>query len=250
MESIVTVGTGGGLAPAAETDGLVAALHARGDFYDLLSSLYFRPLSAEQVEAFAELDLAPYAQINDTMAEGANHIGRYLARRNTATRQELAVDYTAAFGGLSSHEGLYAVPVESVFTSPEGLMYQQSFHQVHETFQREGIGRAEGFDYPDDHLSLLFEYLSQQSQRAAALVQEGALQEALRVVSHSAVFSREHVANWFPRLRERAGLLLTTRFYRGVLALTQGYLEFDARLLAEAQEELAERIGLCEREVA
>ena len=105
-----------------EKDSLVQAFCARRDFYDFLAALYFKPLSAQQVEAFAGYDLHPYADVNEDMAEGVNHIVRYLGRRNTGTRQELAVDYTSSFGGLSTYEGLYAVPVQSVFTSAEGLM--------------------------------------------------------------------------------------------------------------------------------
>lgn len=226
-----------------EKDSLVQAFCARRDFYDLLAALYFKPLSAQQVEAFAGYDLHPYAEVNEAMAEGVNHIVRYLARRNTGTRQELAVDYTSSFGGLSTYEGLYAVPVQSVFTSAEGLMYQQSYHQVHEIFEREGIVRAEGYDYPDDHLSFLFEYLSQQSGRIADFVRADDPVSALRLVLHCRQFIDEHVASWFPLFRQRAEQLVTTRFYRGVLALTQGYLDFDRGLLEQMADALEEANG-------
>lgn len=234
-----------------EKDSLVQAFCARRDFYDLLAALYFKPLSAQQVEAFAGYDLHPYAEVNEDMAEGVNHIVRYLGRRNTGTRQELAVDYTSSFGGLSTYEGLYAVPVQSVFTSAEGLMYQQSYHQVHEIFEREGIVRAQGYDYPDDHLSFLFEYLSRQSEHIADLLRDDESALALRLVLHCRRFLDEHVASWFPLLRQRAERLVETRFYRGVLALTQGYLDFDRELLEQASDALGGAEGaVVSKEVA
>lgn len=229
---------------------MAAAFRARQGFYDLLAAVYFRPLSADQVEAFAAYDWESCGTLNEEMAEGVNHLSRYLARRNSGTRQEIAVDYTAVFGGLSSFEGLYAVPVESVFTSDDGLMYQRSYHQVHEIFAREGIVRAEGVDYPDDHLSFMMEYLAQQSGRTADCIGSGDVVEALRLTVHCRAFLEEHIASWFPRLRERALLLLATRFYRGILALTQGYLDFDDAFLRDAEAELLTLVPSCNEKMA
>ena len=58
------------------------------------------------------------------------------------------------------------------------------------------------------------------------------------MVLHCRWFLDEHVASWFPLLRRRAEQLVTTRFYRGVLALTQGYLDFDLELLKQASDAL------------
>ena len=41
---------------AAVTEDMVAALKGRAAFYDLLAAIYFRPLTAEQIDNIAEMD--------------------------------------------------------------------------------------------------------------------------------------------------------------------------------------------------
>ena len=222
---------------AAYTD-VASALEGRAAFYDLLAALYFKPLAAEQVEAVANANLAAYADVNELFAEGLHDIERSLAKRNSGTRQELAVDFTAAFAGTSSWEGRYAVPYESVFTSEEGLLFQESYHEVHRLFKREGVGRSEGYDYPDDHLTFICEFLAILSRRAKEALEAGDTAEALAQVRLSQEVLRDHVLSWFDDFEELALRILKTRFYRGVLKMSKGFFLLDAEVLAELGEEL------------
>ncbi|WP_449315630.1 TorD/DmsD family molecular chaperone [Rubneribacter sp.] len=215
---------------------IAAALEGRRSFYDLLAALYFRPLSAEQVKRCAEFDWARYAEVNERFAAGANDVRRYLRKRNTGTRQELAVDFTGSFGGMSAWEGRCAVPYESVFTSEDGLMYQESYHEVHTLFRESGVARAEGYDYPDDHLSFMFEYLGVLSGRMEAGVRDGAWEEVLNWAETSARFVDEHILTWFADFEEVALQLVKTRFYRGILGITEGFLRFDRELLNDVAD--------------
>ena len=46
-----------GQAPDADiTEEMIAACRGRAAFYDMLAAIYFRPLSAEQIENIAETD--------------------------------------------------------------------------------------------------------------------------------------------------------------------------------------------------
>ena len=101
---------------------IVEALEGRASFYDFIASLYYLPLKVEQIENIASMDLSAYRGMDPLLDEGLEDMVRSLRRRNTGTRQELAVDFTATFAGTSSWKGEYAVPYESVFTSDEGLM--------------------------------------------------------------------------------------------------------------------------------
>ena len=145
---------------------IIAALQGRAAFYDLLASVYFQPLTAEQVENFANTDFSAYEDVNEEFASGINDIRRYLRKRNTGTRQELAVDYTASFGSVSSWKGRYAAPYESVHTSGEGLMYEESYHEVYHLYKQQHVERSEGYDYPHDHLSFMCTFEGILSQRA------------------------------------------------------------------------------------
>lgn len=114
-------------APGAE---VAEVLEGRAAFYEMLASLFFKPLTQDQVDAMAVQDFSPYQGINDAFDEGINHVTRYLRKRHTGTRQELACDFTSAFAGTKTYEGKSAVPYESVFTSEEGLLCQGSYHEV------------------------------------------------------------------------------------------------------------------------
>ena len=190
------------------------------------------------MEAIAEADLAAYADVNELFAEGLHDIERSLAKRNSGTRQELAVDFTAAFAGTSSWEGRYAVPYESVFTSDEGLLFQESYHEVYHLFKEQGAKRAEGLDYPDDHLTFLCGFLALLSRRAIEALEAGDAAGAREQVALSQDVLRDHVLSWFDDFEELALRILKTRFYRGVLKMSKGFFLLDAEVLAEMGEEL------------
>ena len=103
------------------------------------------PLTAEQVEAMAGQDFSAYAELNEDFADGVNDITRYLRKRNTGTRDEMAVDFTGTFTGIKTYEGKTAVPYKSVFTSEDGLMYQEGFREVYHAFKAEAIKKRDEY---------------------------------------------------------------------------------------------------------
>lgn len=207
-------------------------------FADLVSNILFKPITEPQIEGLASLDWASIAKINEELAFASNDIARYLAKRNSGTRQELAVDYTSSFGGMATWEGKYAVPCESVFTSEEGLLYQESYHDVYSLYRANGIARNEGFDYPDDHLGLMFEFLKMMATGAAEDIKKGAPEEALLKLELCRSFIEDHILNWFDDLTEIAANIVTTRFYRGVLHLSRGLALYGHELFSDCIAEI------------
>lgn len=210
---------------------MVAALQGRADFYDLLAAIYFKPLTAEQVENIATMDLSAYEDINEYFADGINDIRRYLNKRNSGTRQELAVEFTASFGGVSSWKGKYAVPYESVHTSQEGLMYQDAYHEVYHFFKENRVDRGAGYDYPHDHLSFMCEFMAIESHRMIAALEAGDTDEVLHHVEVCQGFLQDHILSWFDTFADLALLLIKTRFYKGILKISKGFFLEDAELL-------------------
>lgn len=212
-------------------------LEGRAAFYETLASLYFKPLTQEQIDAMAIADFSMYAQVNDAFAEGAEDIQRYLSKRNTDTRRALAVDFTAAFAGTSAYEGKVAVPFKSVFTSDEGLMCRDGFVEVFTALKSERLRRREGLDWPDDHISFMFEFLAILSRRAEACLVAGDVAEARRNLEVSRDFLNEHILSWFERFAALAGKILETRFYHGVIKVTRGFLAFDCEVVEALLDE-------------
>ena len=60
----------------------------------------------------------------------------------------------------------------------------------------------------------------------------------MRLIDVSRQFVEEHVLTWFPQLQELAMAMLGTRFYKGVLKITRGYLELDLRTLDDLKAEV------------
>ena len=216
------------------------ALAGRSAFYDVLASLFFRPLTDEQIESMALGSLASLGEAHGLMEEGLADMDRYLRRRNTGTRQELAIDFTAAFAGTSSWEGRYAVPYKSVFTSKEGLMFQEAFHEVRDTYRRQHVERAQGYDYPDDHLSFMCEFMALLSDRAREALAQGRRSEALETLRCSKTFLEQHILSWFEDFRDLSLKILKTRFYRGAMKTAEGFFAFDFESLGEMIEVLSE----------
>lgn len=218
--------------------GIASALEGRVAFYDAVAALYYKPLTQEQIDRIADGGLGAFADTNELVAEGLHDMERAVAKRHSGTRQELAVDFTGAFAGTSSWKGRYATPYESVFTSEEGLLFQESYHEVHRLYRENGVRKSAGFDFPDDHLSYICEFQAVLARRAVEALEAGDAEGALEQVRRSQAVLRDHVLSWFDDFEETALLLVKTRFYRGVLKMTKGFFLFDAGVLDDLAEEL------------
>ena len=198
---------------------IASALEGRAAFYDVVAALYYQPLAQEQIDRIAEGGLAAFAGAGELMAEGLHDMERALSKRHSGTRQELAVDFTGAFAGTSSWKGRYATPYESVFTSEEGLLFQDSYHEVYRLYRQNSVRKSPGYDFPDDHVA---------NDAECAL-------EHVRLSQH---VLHDHILSWFDDFEELALHLVKTRFYRGVLKMSKGFFLFDAEVLADMAEEL------------
>ena len=199
--------------------GLVSALEGRAAFYDVVAALYYKPLAQEQIDRIAEGGLAAFAGAGELMAEGLHDMERALSKRHSGTRQELAVDFTGAFAGTSSWKGRYATPYESVFTSEEGLLFQDSYHEVYRLYRQNSVRKS-------------------LARRAVRSLEANDAECALEQVRLSQHVLHDHILSWFDDFEELALHLVKTRFYRGVLKMSKGFFLFDAEVLADMAEEL------------
>lgn len=223
---------------AGEVIELDRVLEGRATFYDTLASLYFKPLTQEQIDAMAQADFSEFADINEKFADGLNDMARYLRRRNTGTRQELAVDFTGAFAGASVYKGKTAAPYESVFTSDKGLMCQEGCRKVFAAYKQEAVKRREGLDWPDDHLSFMCQFMGLMSRRTQRALAAGDKTVATHDLVVSRSFLADHIVSWFGLFADVADKLLDTRFYHGVITMTEGFFDFDREVLDDLLDEV------------
>jgi TorA maturation chaperone TorD len=64
---------------------------------------------------------------------------------------------------------------------------------------------------------------------------------AVKWVALSREMVEKHVLSWFDAFEEMALLILKTRFYRGVMTMTRGFLALDMRILDQLDAMLESR---------
>jgi TorA maturation chaperone TorD len=217
---------------------LKSILEGRSEFYLTLGGFYFSPLTQEQIDAMAQVDYSVYDAGESLLAEGFNDIWRFLRKRNTGTRQTLAVDFTTAFGGMETWKGKASLPISSIFLSEHGLLYQGSRNDVFTLYKRQALKLNSKANMPEDHLTYEFEFLSILSQRVIKALDEKDKKTAIEELRLSRRFIAEHILTWMPLFADLANRLIKSRFYRGVLKITEGYLILDIETIDDLIEEI------------
>lgn len=217
---------------------LVEVLESRSEFYLMLARFYSRPLTQEDIEALSESDFSSLGVGEPLLEEGWHDISRFLRKLHTGTRQLLATDFTMTFDGVASLEEEVAVPYASVFLSEEKLLSRAPRNEVFLLFKKETLRLREGVSLPEDHLSFELEFLSILSERTIEALKAGDHAQARHNLEVSGEFISKHILIWFKMLRDLAMQLLETRFYRGVLKITEGYLTMDLATISDLIEEI------------
>ncbi len=221
-------------------------LENRAATYRMFSRLFLSPLNEAEVDAFAAMELESVAQeLENTglLAEGFNDMGRGLHRRHTGTVKLLRTDYSMCFDGLASYEEVVAVPYASLFigkrVGDKAILFQEPRKKDKAAYRAEHIQVDADLHLPDDHLSFELSFMADLSDKMQAALAAGNKAEALRLAEVSDDFRVNHILSWYDKLYELALKIVDTRFYRGVLKATFGYLELDGETLADIKTELS-----------
>ena len=216
-------------------EALIAECRERASMYRLLARLYYKPLTQSQIEALADGTLRSFASVSagSPIGDGANDMERYLRKRHTGTREELAADFTGAFYGISTRGGRTAMPYESLFRNDSGMLMGEARGEVYHEFKTALLRVREGIDLPEDHLSFIFEYLAVLCDRTADALAQSDRDVALQLLAHQRRVIESHVANWLPGFIDLASEILETRFYRGCLKVTSAFVHEDLAVLSE-----------------
>lgn len=203
----------------------------RAGFYRMLASLYFTELTAAQIEHMAQQDFEAFSGGDELVAEGYEDIARYLAKRNSSTREKLAVDYAHTFLAAGNYETFAATPFESVFTSEMGLLMQEARDEVYKMYCSEHIQPDESLHVPEDHISFEFQFIATLLERMNEALARDDAPEALRYAQLSREFHEEHQLNWVDDLCDAVMDCAQTRFYRGVSKITRGFVHAETEVM-------------------
>lgn len=216
----------------------------RAACYELLSSLYLLELTSEQVERFRALDLSSLSESDETISEGLAEMARYFRlSEGRDVRQELASDYAHSILGVTADERRMALPYESVFTSANGLLMQDARDDVYRLFCQEHTGTVEGFDVPEDHLGLVFEFMARMCACYNEVLIAGDFHEALRLLHVQEEMLQNHLLNWIDVYCDTLEEVARTDFYRALGKVTRGWVHVDAltveSMIADTEDEVS-----------
>lgn len=222
------------------TGELVEVLRGRTQFYLMLAGLYYKPLTQEQIDHMAEQNFSGFDTDEELLDAGFNDIRRSLRKRHTGTRSILATEWTGIFGGAESYEGHYCVPEASLFLDDSGLTYGWPRDEVSRVYREQCLRLEDNAGLPESHLSFELEFLAIMSEEIAQHLIAGETEDAVRKVELSQRFIEQHVLTWLSKLYELAMKMFRTRFYRGVMRVTLGYLQFELKMLGDIKVEVQE----------
>lgn len=230
-------------------------LNDREQSYRLFSRLFMKPLELEDIEGLAAMNLEKSAAAvvggdekaadleDDLLAQGFNDMGRGLHRRHTGTQRVLSTDFTMCFDGVSSHKGLVAVPYASIFAGSikgeKAIFFQEPRNRDVAAYRSEQVGVDPDLHLPEDHLSFELSFMADLSSKAACAYAKGNAAEALRLLQVSRDFLSDNILCWYGAFYDLALHIVETRFYRGVLKATYGYLQLDGDVLADLVDALS-----------
>lgn len=227
-------------ATEASVTELIEVNAGRAAYYRMLAELLWKELSQEQIDHLASLDLKSLAAGDDGLAAGYGDMERYLRRRNTGTRQELAVDYAHTFLAAGNYESFAATPFESVFTSEMGLLMQDARDEVYKSFCAEHIQPDEELHTPEDHLSFEFEFMATLLERTNAACLSGDFARAETLSKKAADFHKDHQLNWVDDFCDAVNEVAETRFYRGLSQVIRAFIHMETEVIADMVEATGE----------
>ncbi|WP_143412213.1 TorD/DmsD family molecular chaperone [Arabiibacter massiliensis] len=229
----MTEGTqGASKGAAAETRGDTREFFANAEaFYRLLGSMFYLELTEEQIQGLARSGF-DYPEDGTQMAQGCREIRTYLDRRGANARRDLAVDYARIFLAAGIHEGETAVPFESVYTSDEGILMQDSRDDVVRVYRANGLVVPTDLNVPEDHLAFELEFMAHVSGRIAARLSAGEPADDALAVQRA--FIDEHLLNWLPLLQERVEKHAKLAFYPALVKIARSFIEENRIVVEEA----------------
>lgn len=145
-------------------------------------------------------------------------------------RIDLAADYNRLFLGMGPHP---VPPYESVYTSAEGLLMQEARDEVLKTYHAAGLAAPQGFDLPEDHLSIELTFMAHMAERTKEALEAGEDAKADEFLTLQAGFLDAHLARWVPQFSRDVATQAHTTFFRELAGMTCDQIDADLAILEE-----------------
>ena len=133
-------------------------------------------------------------------------------------------------------DNMVAAPWESVYTTRERALFQESTLAVRSWYERYLYIPAGYPRIPDDHIALMMHFLELTAARAIAHLEDGQLRELAKVLEDQAAFEREHLLNWVFSYAQDMASSKTHEVYPQLAQAVADFVQLDVSVLDEMLE--------------
>ncbi len=224
-----------------DVEALSEILATRSRNYSLLARLYRVEVDQALLDSLKKTNFT----IDDSLSsdvpdieEGYRLWTAFLSQTRETVLTDLAVDYVRTFIGAGRNAKMAAYPYESVYTSEERLLMQESRDEVLYLYQAEGLHKIEEFNEAEDHLGIELEFMVFLCARALETLRAGDIQRTLGYLRKQEEFLSKHLLNWVPKFCEDALKFAKEGLYRGLAKVTVGLLKLDQETIHDLAVEL------------
>jgi TorA maturation chaperone TorD len=208
-----------------------ACAAARGQLYGFLAGAFLRPPTAQSVSPI--LDDAVLRQLAEQFgAEAVEELEQFRSRFDgswDALDQEYQDLFTVPLGR-------YVTPYEAVYRDERlvdgevvrGLLMGPSTLAVKAIYRDAGVEVADDVRELPDHIGLELGCMQVLCDAEARAREEGDGDAVARAQALQRRLLQEHLRQWTPRLCERIRVNAPGPFYRGIVALTEAFLDQEA----------------------
>lgn len=208
-----------------------------GKLFQYLGRLYRKEIDEDQLKHLCSLEFAQDMG-EPNMEKGSLILHNFFKNVKEDTISTLSVDFARVFLGAGPKPEFAAVPHESVFTNPKGLMMQEAKDEMTMLLNDEQLQLEFGNPEPEDHISSEFDYLHHLCEKASNGFRIGDNQMISTYLSKIKTFFNHHLLNWVPCFCDRVIVGAATDFYKGLGLLTKGFLTASYHLILEIERDL------------
>jgi DMSO reductase family type II enzyme chaperone len=200
---------------------------------------YYREPTRGFIDGLVENDPfspVPFLSVDEQMARGLRLLSGSLApfKGGVPDREleRLQGDHCQLFIG----SGMPAAPPwESFYRTEERLMFSSHTLEVRAFYERFGLVSERKEREPEDHIGLELEFMACLCDRHGECLRKGDAGEAAVTVQAQRDFLDEHLLRWVSPFCEEVDRCAWTDFFRGIAQLTEGFVAWDRRFLAEPE---------------
>jgi TorA maturation chaperone TorD len=192
--------------------------------YSFLSQVFYEPPSKTQIDTLAAEALFDAWPLETGQAEvetGLDLLRQFCASWSGDNLEALECDYRKLFVGPGH---LLAAPWESVYRSPDHLLFDLHTSQVRRAYQRFGMAIPHLGSEPEDHLGLELRFVAHLC--ALGLESLGADQADVldKMIAETHNFVSGHLLQWAPDCLHLVVENAASDYYRGCAHLALGCL--------------------------